>query len=71
MGAVAFTDNCWRDGVSEFKGKVDKADSNKHLVLYDLKHDPGETTDVAAEHAEIVARLKPQVVPLPHVPENN
>jgi arylsulfatase A len=27
-------------------------------VLYDLKNDVGETTDVAAEHPEIVARLE-------------
>lgn len=27
------------------------------LVLYDLQNDPGETTDVAAKHPEIVARL--------------
>jgi arylsulfatase A-like enzyme len=28
------------------------------LALYDLKNDVGETTDVALEHLEIVARLK-------------
>jgi len=28
------------------------------LVLYDLKNDPGETTDVAGQHPEVVARLQ-------------
>ena len=28
------------------------------LSLFDLANDPGETTDVAAEHPEIVARLQ-------------
>jgi hypothetical protein len=28
------------------------------LELYDLKDDPGETKNIAAQHPEIVARLK-------------
>ena len=28
------------------------------VTLYDLAHDPGETTDVAADHPEITARLR-------------
>ncbi len=31
------------------------------LALYDLKHDPGETRDVAGAHPEIVARLQAEV----------
>ena len=31
------------------------------LALYDLKHDPGETRDVAGAHPEIVARLQTEV----------
>ena len=31
------------------------------LALYDLKHDPGETRDLASAHPEIVARLQAEV----------
>ena len=38
-----------------------KYDAKTGLELYDLQNDVGETTDVAAEHPEIVARLQKHV----------
>ncbi len=38
-----------------------KYDAQTGLELYDLQNDVGETTDVAAEHPEIVARLQKYV----------
>ena len=46
------------------RGKVCKADQAKDLVLYDLKNDPGETTDVVARHPDVVERLKPMLSPV-------
>ncbi|MGE0143476.1 MAG: sulfatase [Planctomycetota bacterium] len=37
---------------------VPYSQAKTELVLFDLKADPGETTDVAAAHPEVVARLK-------------
>ena len=34
------------------------ASAKIELCLYDLKHDPGETKDIAAEHRDVVARLQ-------------
>jgi len=46
------------------RGKVPRADQGKELVLYDLKNDPGEMTDVAAGHPDVVKRLKPMLSPV-------
>jgi arylsulfatase A-like enzyme len=48
--------------------KADKkdadADEEKGLVLYDLKTDPGECTDLAGKNPDVVARLKPLLSPV-------
>ncbi len=48
----------------KLRGKVRQADQGKTMVLYDLKSDPDEMTDVAAEHPDVVARLKPMLSPI-------
>jgi uncharacterized sulfatase len=42
---------------SEFPG-LETGDAPKAMMLFDLDADPGEQRDVAAEHPEVVARLK-------------
>lgn len=42
---------------SEYPG-LETGDDPKAMMLFDLKNDPGEQRDVAAQHPEIVARLK-------------
>jgi len=43
-----------------------------HIELYNLKTDPNETTDVSAQHPEIIARmeklLREQHTPNPEFP---
>jgi arylsulfatase A len=47
------------DGPAGEGGKAGKhRDDKTALVLYDLQTDPGETTDVAAKHPDVVKRLK-------------
>ncbi|MEK7403539.1 MAG: sulfatase-like hydrolase/transferase [Acidobacteriota bacterium] len=38
--------------------RTDKPTPGRYLRLYDLKGDPGEFTDVAAKHPDVVARLQ-------------
>ena len=40
------------------------ADQAMGLVLYDLKTDPGECTDLAEKNPDVVARLKPLLPPV-------
>lgn len=49
-----------------WKGIV-KPFASDHFELYDLETDPGEDHDVAAQHPEIVARLR-QIIREQHVP---
>jgi uncharacterized sulfatase len=42
---------------SQYPG-LETGDAPKPMMLFDLKRDPGEQHDVAAEHPEVVARLK-------------
>ena len=35
-----------------------RADAGRHVELYDLKTDPAETNDVAAEHPDVVQRIE-------------
>jgi len=46
------------------QAKDSQAGQDKGLVLYDLKNDPGEITDVAAKHPDVVERLKPLLPPV-------
>lgn len=44
--------------IGQWKGLVKKVNQgNSGMELYDLKNDPRETTDVAADHPEIVERM--------------
>jgi arylsulfatase A-like enzyme len=38
--------------------KTDNPTPGRYIRLYDLKNDPGEFTDVAAKHPDVVAKLK-------------
>jgi arylsulfatase A len=31
---------------------------NMHIALYNLKDDPGETTDVSAQHPDVVTKIE-------------
>jgi arylsulfatase len=41
-------------------------DGNREVELYDLSKDIGETTDVAAEHPEVVQRIR-EIMQAAHV----
>jgi len=46
------------DGKPNPAAAAEAGPAAKNWQLYDLKADPGETTDVAAEHPDVVARLE-------------
>src|SRR5262249_48055762 len=53
------------------KGKQPAAEGgNMHVELYNLKSDPHETTDVSAQHPEVVAQIE-KLMREQHVPNEN
>lgn len=48
----------YKQGVRMGDWKGVRNGQNAPLELYDLKEDPGETTNVASEHPKIVAKLE-------------
>ncbi len=53
---------CWRDEFLMRQGRWKLIQyKDGHLALYDLERDVGETTDVAAEHPDVVKRLSPSL----------
>jgi hypothetical protein len=41
--------------------KSDKKENRQRWELYDLLHDRSESTDIAADHPEIVSRMRTQL----------
>jgi len=41
--------------------KIYSSDSGETFALYDLVNDPSETTDISADHIEVVSKLKKQL----------
>ena len=51
----------WKGIRQQLKPRGKKAQPNMHIELYDLAGDPHETTDVSAQHPDIVAKLERQM----------
>ncbi len=69
----AVTDGHWkaiRKGTRGKKGGAKPAELVVTTELYDLRADPAESMDVAAEHPDVVARLE-SLMNLEHVPDAN
>ncbi len=62
-GEAAWTDNQYKLVVSgaKSKAKMKEGQSNFQASLFDLEADPGETTDIAANHPEIVQRMRAEL----------
>jgi membrane-anchored protein YejM (alkaline phosphatase superfamily) len=63
---VMHEDQQW--GVVEWPWKLLVRPADNLIELYNLDHDPGETIDVASQHADIVADLKGRFGEFPDVP---
>jgi len=57
----------WKGYRSKPSAKTAPSDAQSRLEVYDLAHDIGETTDRAAEHPDVVARLE-QILREQHTP---